>query len=238
MKQKLLLILMFLCASVSFGQPVLGQPTGPSTMPYPADPNSWSMTDPWVVSGHLTLVNAVPGTADQPLIVWGMDGLLAGAGSLNSYLTPYAKTSSVNTALAGKMNIPSGTSAQYVNGTGGLTTFPSIPSQVNLSAGANTSITGTYPNLTVSNTAKVSVNYTGTTNASGVYSVTYPTAYASTPNVQGIFVTSDPRDVIMLTSSNTTGFSFIVQRRVDVVGLLPSYTNQSNVRVNVLVTPI
>lgn len=45
------------------------------------------------------------------------------------------------------------------------------------------------------NSVKMSVPYTGTTNGSGVYTITYPVAYASTPNVQAIFQTSDPRDV-------------------------------------------
>lgn len=84
---------------------------------------------------------------------------------------------------------------------------------------------------------KTPVPYTGTTNGSGVYTITYPSAYASTPNVQAIFQTSDPRDVIMLTASSTTGCSFTVQRRVDVVGLLPSYVSRSGVTVNALVTP-
>lgn len=79
-------------------------------------------------------------------------------------------------------------------------------------------------------------SYTGTTNASGVYSVTYPVAYSVAPNVQTIFLGSNPRDVIMLTTSNTTGFTVQVQRRTDVVGLLPTYTNQSGVSIKVLVT--
>lgn len=81
-----------------------------------------------------------------------------------------------------------------------------------------------------------STTYTGTTNASGVYTVTYASAYSTTPNVQMSFIGSNPRDVIMLTSSTTTGFTVQVQRRVDVLGLLPSYTNQSGVTCNVLVT--
>jgi len=86
-------------------------------------------------------------------------------------------------------------------------------------------------------TYKAGVPYTGTTNGSGVYTVTYATAYATKPNVQAIFETTDPRDVVMLTASSTTGFTLQVQRRVDVAGVLPTYLNRSGVTVNALVTP-
>lgn len=81
-----------------------------------------------------------------------------------------------------------------------------------------------------------STPYTGTTNGSGVYAVTYGSAYASRPNVMVSFITSNPRDVAFVTASTTTGFSVTVQRRADVIGLLPSYSNQSGVTVDVLVT--
>lgn len=46
-----------------------------------------------------------------------------------------------------------GNSGQYINGTGGLTTFPNIPAPLNLIQGSGISITGTAPNLTISATA-------------------------------------------------------------------------------------
>lgn len=49
-----------------------------------------------------------------------------------------------------------GTSGQYVTGAGGLTNFPSIPAQFSPIAGANVSITGTYPSLTFAATGSVS----------------------------------------------------------------------------------
>lgn len=85
--------------------------------------------------------------------------------------------------------------------------------------------------------AKSVATYSGTTAATtGIYSVTYPVAYASVPNVQLSNITTNPRDVVMLTSSSTTGFTIQVQRRVDVLGLLPTYSNVSGVTVNALVT--
>lgn len=125
------------------------------------------------------------------------------------------------------------------------------------------SINSSYPNFTVTNTApmitqtvtgqngitvlsgtntftvsktKRQETYSGTTDGSGLYSVTYSVSYSSAPNIQMSFIGTNPRDVIMLTSSTTTGFTVQVQRRVDVVGLLPSYSNQSGVTCKVLVT--
>jgi len=78
--------------------------------------------------------------------------------------------------------------------------------------------------------------YTGTTNGSGNYTVTYGTAYSVAPNVQfqinGGLVTQNA----LLTSSTTTGFTVNVKNRTDVVGLLPSYANVSGATVDVLVT--
>lgn len=77
--------------------------------------------------------------------------------------------------------------------------------------------------------------YTGTTNASGIYTVAYATPYSTQPIVVPSIVTTDPRDVAMVTASSTTGFTVQVQRRVDVVGLLPTYTNRSGIRVDAFI---
>lgn len=77
--------------------------------------------------------------------------------------------------------------------------------------------------------------YTGTTNASGIYSVTYSTAFSTQPIVVPSIVTSDPRDVAMVTASSTTGFTVQVQRRVDALGLLPTYQNRTGIRVDAFV---
>jgi len=49
-----------------------------------------------------------------------------------------------------------GTTSQYVNGAGGLVTFPAIPAQFSPVAGTNMSITGTYPTLTFNAAGSVS----------------------------------------------------------------------------------
>lgn len=203
------------------------------------------------------------GTADMPLLVLDTDNRseVKHIQSLNTHLLPYAKTVDVNTGLALKMpltatttNVPEGanlywTQARYNSAFAGKTTSDltegtrlyftdararSAITLTTTGSGAATYIGGV---LNVP-TPKVAVPYQGVTNASGVYSLTYPVAYASIPNVQLNFVTSDPRDVVIMTATSTTGFSCLVQRRVDVIGLLPTYTNRSGVTVYATVTPM
>lgn len=67
---------------------------------------------------------------------------------------------------------PGGTSVQYITGDGSLSLFPTIPSQVNLINGTGISITGSYPNLTVTNTLPdqtVVLTGTGGITTSGTY---------------------------------------------------------------------
>lgn len=85
------------------------------------------------------------------------------------------------------------------------------------------------------------VKYSGSTNSSGIYSVTYGTAYSTIPNVIITVVGGTNKDSAVLTST-TTGFSVLVERRSDVLGLLPSYapvtpSSSPTATVNVIVTP-
>ncbi len=137
------------------------------------------------------------------------------SGSLSTTLASYATTTALTSGLTAKYNIPAGTTSQYVRGDGSLAAFPSIPS--------------------------APVKYSGATNGSGVYAVTYPSAYGSVPNVVITVVGGTNKDSAVLTST-TTGFSVLVERRSDVLGLLPSYapvtpSSTPTATVNVIVTP-
>lgn len=81
-----------------------------------------------------------------------------------------------------------------------------------------------------------STKYSGSTNGSGVYSVTYGAAYGAKPALVFSVEGGTNKDTSVLTST-TTGFSILVERRTDVLGLLPSYAVVSGLNVNVLVSP-
>lgn len=88
-----------------------------------------------------------------------------------------------------------------------------------LAAGAtpNVTLTGTYPNLTLTfgfPPIKRVDSYTGTTDANGLFTVTYPTAFAARP-----IVSPEPPSVAnrswVTVSSTATGFSLrLVERAV------------------------
>lgn len=80
--------------------------------------------------------------------------------------------------------------------------------------------------------------YSGTSDASGNYTVSYTTAFGSTPDVQPQIQASGSSDTrtIRITASSTTGFTVNVRNRNEVLGLLPTYTNVQSISVSVLVT--
>lgn len=115
-----------------------------------------------------------------------------------------SKTTGLQAALDGKFPSPTGTSAQYVRGDGALATLP---------------------------VAKRLEQYNGTTDANGLYTVTYSTPYAAVPSVQPEPPPSS--DMIWVkVSSDVNGFSLrLVQRGVvtllSVQVLLGAVTNVS-----------
>jgi hypothetical protein len=78
--------------------------------------------------------------------------------------------------------------------------------------------------------------YSGSTNGSGVYTVTFGTSYSVAPNIQASIVGGSNTNILKVTSVSTTGFTITVVNRTDVLGLLPTYSNVSGALVDVLVT--
>lgn len=149
-----------------------------------------------------------------------------------------------------------------------LTNKPTIPAQVNIIGGGINSVSGSYPNITVTGTEVdgsvtneielpaqtgnagkglvtngTSVSwqrrpeqYQGTTNASGNYTVTFATAYSTTPNIQANLINGSDTQASRITSISTTGFTVLIRNRTDVLGLLPSYSNVVGASVHVLIT--
>lgn len=78
--------------------------------------------------------------------------------------------------------------------------------------------------------------FSGTTNSSGNYTVTFGTAYSVAPNIQANIIGGSNTNLIKITSVSTTGFTVNVVNRVDVIGLLPTYNNVNGASVDVLIT--
>ncbi len=85
-------------------------------------------------------------------------------------------------------------------------------------------------------TPKRAETYSGTSNGSGNYTVTFGTAFAVAPNIQANVVNGTDTQTVRITSVSTTGFTVLVRNRTDVLGLLPSYSNVSGAAVDVLIT--
>jgi len=65
---------------------------------------------------------------------------------------------------------------------------------------------------------KKSIPYSGTTNASGVYTVTFATPYAVAPNIQATCTNCNDTQRVRVTSITTAGFT--VLGRVEALGLI------------------
>lgn len=113
------------------------------------------------------------------------------------------------------------------------TAFGHIKNQPSLSTVATT---GAYADLTGKPTFKRQETYSGTTNGSGIYTVTFGTAYSVAPNIQANLLSGSDTQSSRITAISTTGFTVLIRNRTDVVGLLPSYANVSGASVDVVVT--
>lgn len=87
-------------------------------------------------------------------------------------------------------------------------------------------------------TAKRQETYSGTTSGSGTYTITFATAFASTPNIQAVIITGTDTQSVRITAISSTGFTVLVRNRTDTLGLLPAYGNVNGATVNVIVTEI
>ena len=94
----------------------------------------------------------LPGLAGFFIAAYNMQDYrdLANKPKFTMGLTETANQDTVYVDSTAYMKKPSGTSGQYVKGNGQLETFPTIPAQYNPVSGANITITGSYPNQTIS----------------------------------------------------------------------------------------
>jgi hypothetical protein len=196
-------------------------------------------------------VTSVTGTA--PVVSSGgatpAISMAAANGTTNGYLL-----SSDWLIFNGKFNTPTGTTLQYLRGDGSLATFPVIPAQYNPTAGTGISITGTYPNQTIANTAPSSggtvtsvaaltLGTTGTdvssTVANGtttpVITLNIPTASAANRGAlsSADWTTFNSRQAALtLTTTGTSGAATLVGATLNV----PQYTTPSTLSLTQLTT--
>lgn len=85
-------------------------------------------------------------------------------------------------------------------------------------------------------TVKTILTYSGTTDASGNYTIAYGTAFSVTPDIQPQLQGGSNTQLIKIASTTASGFTVNVENRTDTLGLLPSYAAVSGASVGVLVT--
>lgn len=77
--------------------------------------------------------------------------------------------------------------------------------------------------------------YSGTTNSSGIYAVTFAQEYSVAPNIQ-VNIIGGTNKYSKTVTVTTTGFSIHIESRTDTLGLLPSYSNVNGASVDILIT--
>ena len=118
---------------------------------------------------------------------------------------------------------------------------PTIPAAQIQSDWNATSGLGVILNKPTIPTVRKVETFNGVTNASGNYTVTYATPYATVPDVQPQLTAGTPCQVVRITASTTTGFTVQVTNRGSVTLLaieilLAATTLVSAAAVSVLVT--
>lgn len=192
----------------------------------------------------ITLNNDIP----QSFIV-GLSATLADiATSISTLTSGFSTLTSAVSGLSaglGTMSATANTLFANINGTSTSMLASSASTTNGLMTKAQSSkvdslpasfFSGAYTDLSGKPTIKRVDVYSGTTNGSGAYTVTFGTAFSATPNVQGNIIGGSDTQSIIITNRSTTGFTVTVRNRTDVLGLLPSYSNVSGATVDVVVT--
>jgi len=139
-----------------------------------------------------------------------------------------------------RVSLSAGTGIGY-NSSTGVITNSSPDRTVTITGTGSTTVTGTYPNFTItSSTSKRQLTYSGVTDASGNYTVTFPQAFTVSPNVQ---VNPIGGNVLYRTVTTVTPTGFTVNistQNTAVVALvsvlLPGVTAVNGANVDVLIT--
>lgn len=179
-----------------------------------------------LTSGLATKENSI--TSGTTLQYWRGDKTWQ---TLNTSIVP-ENTNLYYTDTRARLSNSAGTGISY-NSTTGVITNSSPDQIISITGVGGSTVTGTYPSFTI--ISKRQETYSGVSNASGNYTVTFTTSYTVAPNIQTCLVNPNVRDTPIVTVSST-GFTVNIQRRTDVLGLLPTYANVNGGAVDVLIT--
>lgn len=145
--------------------------------------------------------------------------------------------------IAGKLNISDTAAmlAPYITSftevDGSTTNEIELPSQTG-NSGKVLTTNGSSPSWTA---LKRQETYSGSTNSSGDYTVTFGTAYSVPPNIQAQIIGGNSNQVLTVTSVSTTGFTVkVVEKQtttlLGIVVLQNSTANVNGANVDVLIT--
>lgn len=188
---------------------------------------AWTLRQKWMNTGSI----------NDSLIVRGSNNYFRRIAPLSETLSGYMSIPAANTAIATMQNDINGKVPNARQLTINGTTFDlssnrtwTIPTST-YTAGTGITISGNVISRT-----KRQETYSGTTNASGIYTVTFSTPYSVAPNIQAGLINGADNQNLRVTSITANGFTVLARNRVDVVGLLPTWTNVSGIGVDVLIT--
>lgn len=162
--------------------------------------------------------------------------------TLNTSIVPES-TNLYYTDTRARASNSAGTGITY-NATTGVITNSAPDQTVAITGVGSSTVTGTYPNFTISSpVAKRQLTFTGTTDVSGNYNITFSPAFSVAPNIQASITNqgSNTNQFIKVVSSSTTGATVNVFQRnaVTLLGievLLAATTNVSGATVDILIT--
>lgn len=92
------------------------------------------------------------------------------------------------------------------------------------------------PGTGVISKTKVQETSSGVTAGSGTYTFTFAKTYSVPPNVQSNIIGGTDSQIIKIGIPTTTSVTVTVRNRVDVIGLLPTWSNVNGANVDILVT--
>lgn len=120
-----------------------------------------------------------------------------------------------------------------------IKTGSAIVNTIVLPSATSQSLTLSTNSLTISGSNTIvfkrQEKYSGSTDATGIYSVTFTTAYSSVPDIQANVINGNNKWT-QITNVSTTGFTVYIQLRTDIAGLLPTYSNVSGATIRVLIS--